>query len=282
MKTVGLLYHPKLPEAVTLSGELFTRLKTMGLSPWQCSAWDEAGAKAHMPGTDLAISIGGDGTILRTARAVVPWPALILGVNLGRLGFMTEVSPQEVFIVLPDCLAGKGWVEERITLQAQLLPQEEKSLSPTPDPVVTHHALNDVVVGRGAAPRVIYVRATINDQPLTTYKADGVIVATPTGSTGYSLSAGGPILHPQMKEMLLQPISPHLTLSAGLVLPPDTVVQLRVQTDHQAMMSVDGQVDVPLNNGEGVLVKRSPHVVRFWRRQPPSHFYSTLTQRLRT
>jgi len=282
MKGVGILYHPQLPAAVALSGELCAGLETMGRSPWQCSAWNEAEAKAHMPGTDLVISIGGDGTILRTARAVVPWPALILGVNLGRLGFLTEVSPQEIFTVLPDCLAGKGWIDERILLQAQLLPRGEEIPPPVPGPVTIYHALNDVVVARGAAPRVVSVHASINDQPLTTYRADGVIVATPTGSTGYSLSVGGPILHPQMREILLQPISSHLTLAAGLVLPPDTVVQLRVQTDNQAMMSVDGQVDIPLNNGEGVLVKRSPHTVRFWRRQPLSYFYSSLIQRLRT
>jgi NAD+ kinase len=120
----------------------------------------------------------------------------------------------------------------------------------------------------------------VNSEPLTTYKADGVIVATATGSTGYSLSAGGPILHPEAKELLLIPILAHLTMATPLVLPPWAVVELGVDTSLQAMLSIDGQIDLMVHSGDSVIVQRSPYVTRFLRAQPLNYFYSTLTQRL--
>lgn len=141
-------------------------------------------------------------------------------------------------------------------------------------------ALNDVVVSRGSSSRLIYVEAKVDNEPLTTYKADGVIVATATGSTGYSLSAGGPILHPEAKEMLLTPVLAHLTLATPLVLPPWAAVELKIDTGHQATASIDGQIDLVLLSGDSVTVQRSPHVTRFLRAQPLNYFYSTLTQRL--
>jgi NAD+ kinase len=142
------------------------------------------------------------------------------------------------------------------------------------------HALNDVVLGRGAISRVIYVETTIDGAPLNTYKADGVILATATGSTGYSLAAGGPILYPQSREIILNPISPHLTFANAVVLPPTAIVELKVRTDHQAMLSIDGQIDLALESGDSVKVKLSPHVARFLRVQPLTFFYSILMERL--
>jgi NAD+ kinase len=128
---------------------------------------------------------------------------------------------------------------------------------------------------------VIRIETKIDDTPLTTYKADGVIIATATGSTGYSLAAGGPILHPQAREVLLKAISPHLTMAHALVLPPAATVELRVITDHQAMLSIDGQVELPLESGDRVKVNLSSHVARFLRTGTAASLYSTLEQRLR-
>ena len=140
--------------------------------------------------------------------------------------------------------------------------------------------MNDVVVARGAIARVVYVEASIDDEPLTTYKADGVIVATATGSTGYSLAAGGPILHPQAKEFLLLPILPHLSLAYTLVLPATAVVKLRLSTAHQARLSIDGHINLSLESGAVITVKHSSNTGRFLRIHPEASFYSSLETKI--
>ncbi len=240
----------------------------MEASVWLCSAWEEERARVQIEGTDLLLSIGGDGTILRSARAALGWSVPIVGINLGRLGFMTELERTEAREKLPVYLKGEGWIDERAMLEVEL------------DGKGPFHALNDVFIGRGAIPRVLYVDTYIDGAHLTTYKADGVIMSTATGSTGYSLAAGGPILYPQAKEIILNAISPHLTFANALVLPSTVVVELRVHTSHQAMLSIDGQVNLDLGDGDSVKVRLSPHVARFLRAQPLTFFYSTLMNRL--
>ena len=274
MKRVGILYHPMIEAAYTLAKEVEGFLGSSGISVWLCSAFEWETARAQVNGTDLIISIGGDGTILRTAQAVVPELTSITGINLGKLGFMTELSADEALAKLPDLLAGEGWIDERAMLEAKLSPTDEEASR-------IFYALNDVVVARGAMARMVYIEATIDGQPLTTYKADGVIVATATGSTGYSLAAGGPILHPQAKEFLLLPILAHLSSAYALVLPSTVVVKLRISTAHQAILSIDGHINLPLSNGAIITVKHSPTVARFLRIHPETSFYSSLDQRLK-
>jgi NAD+ kinase len=126
----------------------------------------------------------------------------------------------------------------------------------------------------------VHLEVSIDDTILTTYRADAVIVATATGSTGYSISAGGPILHPQSRDMLLNPVATHLGLGSALVLAPDSVVEVALRSNYKAVLSVDGRVDLDLEPGEIVEVKRSPYIARFLRAHPPNHFYSVLTERL--
>jgi NAD+ kinase len=247
-------------------------------TPWLCSARDEEEIKAQMEGTDLILSVGGDGTILRVARSIVPREIPILGINLGKLGFMTELNAEEAISRVPELLAGAGWVDKRSMLQAELLSAESKTI---PGSISLLPALNDVVVWRGATSHVISVKTSIDGMPLITFRGDGVIVATATGSTGYSLAVGGPILHPQAEEILLKPISPHLTMAYALVLPPAAVIELELRTDYQAALSIDGQLDFKLQSGDIVRVKRSPHTTNFLRIRPISSFYSSLEQRLR-
>ncbi|MEE9202500.1 MAG: NAD(+)/NADH kinase, partial [Dehalococcoidia bacterium] len=261
-----------LEPARALAGEMEGFIPTLGAGVWLCPAADEDAAHSRLPGTDLLLSLGGDGTILRAARAAAPFGVPILGVNLGRLGFIAEVAPQELHHRLPGLLAGEGWVEERAMLQVDCLPPGDNGRS--------LHGLNDVVVARGEAVRVVYVRVSVDGEPLTTFKGDGLIVATATGSTGYALSAGGPILYPQAREMLLQPVAPHLSWRSPLVLSPEAVVEMEVTTDHPAVMSLDGQVHLPLAQGHRVSARRSPHPARFLRTEPPGFFYRTLGQRL--
>ena len=276
MKRIGILYHPKIEAAHTLGKELEGFLSSRGISVWLCSAWKEEKARAQVKDTDLILSIGGDGTILRAAQAVLPGLTPITGINLGKLGFMTELSVDEAVEKLPALLAGEGWIDERALLEAELSPQHGEN-----EPSRMFYALNDVVVARGAIARVVYVEASIGGEPLTTYKADGVIVATATGSTGYSLAAGGPILHPQANEFLLLPILPHLSSVYTMVLPAKSVVKLRVTTAHEATLSIDGHINLPLSSGVSITVKHSSNTARFLRVHPETSFYGSLEQRLK-
>ena len=274
MKRIGILYHPMNKAACPLAEELQSFLNSKGVSAWICSAWQGDEARSQLEGTDLILTVGGDGTILRAAQAVVPRPIPITGINLGKLGFMTELSADEAVAKLPALLAGEGWIDERALLEAELSVSGEKSSS-------IFYALNDVVVARGAIARTIRVEASIDDEVLTTYKGDGVIVATATGSTGYSLAAGGPILYPQANEFLMLPILPHLSSAYTLVLPSTVVVKLRVRVAHQAALSIDGHINLPLSDGAIVTIKHSSNRTRFLRIHPETSFYSTLEQRLK-
>lgn len=267
VKRVGILYHPMKEAARTLAQELEKFLKNCGASTWVCSAWESERIKTEAKGTDLILTVGGDGTILRAAQAVVPDHTPIAGINLGKLGFMTELAKDEVFDKLPALLAGEGWIDERTMLEAECGGR-------------IFYALNDVVLARGAVPRTISVLAKVNGDALTTYRADGVVVATATGSTGYSLAAGGPILHPQAEEFILIPIAPHLSPVYPLVLPPTAVVELQLTSVLEATVSIDGHINLSAASGASIRVKVSPHRTRFLRIHGEA-FYASLEQKLK-
>jgi NAD+ kinase len=270
---VGILYHPMIDTARTLAEELKAFIGARGVDVWLGSAWEGEEAISKLDGTELIITVGGDGTILRAAQVIVPAPIPITGVNLGRLGFMTELSAKEAKDKLPALLEGRGWLDERSMLEAELAAGNK--------PPQTFYALNDVVVARGEVARVIFVEARIDGEIVATYKADGVIVATATGSTGYSLAAGGPILHPQSADFLLVPISPHLSPAYPLVLPAASVVRLKVSTHHQAGLSVDGHINLPLASGDVITIRHSANSGRFLRIHPGAAFYGSLEQKLK-
>lgn len=273
MKRIGLLYHPKIPESRRLAEELTHQIEALGSSPWVCSAWEERRIKGRLTALDLLVTLGGDGTILRAARMAAPYATPILGVNFGRLGFLAEVEPEEVVEKLPSVLEGRYWLEERMMLHAEALRGEEC--------LGKYKALNDVVVGRGPLARVIRLATYIDGDYLTTYAADGVIVATPTGSTAYSLAAGGPILSPQLKSILLTPILPYLATARSLVLSPRARVKVQVSTHHSAALTLDGQISVELEDGDAVTVTASRHVCYLVRMRPETYFYRTLLERLK-
>lgn len=274
MNKIGILYHPRVKTAYIKAKKLQEFLDSSGISVWLCSAWEGEKAKAQLNDTDLILSVGGDGTILRAVHIAAPGMIPIVGINLGKLGFMTELSANEALEKLPPLLAGKGWIDERIMLEVELLATDQ-------EPPRTFRALNDVVVARGAIARVVYVEANIDGQHLTTYKADGVIVSTATGSTGYSLAAGGPVLYPRSKDFLLVPIMPHLSPAYAIVLPPTTIVKLRITTVYQATLSIDGHINLPLSDGATITVKHSSNTARFLRIHPETSFYSSLEQKLK-
>ncbi|UCG54059.1 MAG: NAD(+)/NADH kinase, partial [Dehalococcoidia bacterium] len=201
MKRVGIVYHPLNKAALGLSQKVAGILGSADVAYWFCSAWEGQQLSKQMVNTDLILTVGGDGTILRTAQALVSHSIPITGINMGKLGFLTEMTSDETAEKLPTLLAGGGWIDERAMLEVELESKQKKK-------GIKFFVLNDAVVARGEIARIIHIKAKIDNESLTTYKADGVIVATATGSTGYSLACGGPILHPQAVQFLMVPIVP--------------------------------------------------------------------------
>jgi NAD+ kinase len=276
IKKVGIAFHPHNTRAPEVARRLAAVLDAQGIDHWQCSAWEESEVCPKLAGTDLILSVGGDGTILRLAHMVDGAPIPITGVNVGQLGFLTEIPADDNGEKLIALLTGKGWIDERAMLQAEL----QQTVNGKKE-VHVFDALNDVVLTRGAIARIIEVTASVNGAKVDTYKADGALVASATGSTGYSLAAGGPILFPQSTHILLVPILPHLSLQYPLVLHATASVNLKLSTTHPATLSIDGHISVELCDGASVTVKASPKRTRFLRLDPPEHFYATLGLKLK-
>ncbi len=273
LKKVGLLYHPKLPDSIELAKQIGQALRQLSVSVWLGSSWDEAAIIEQVPDLDMFITFGGDGTILRAARIAAPHHISILGVNLGRLGFLAEMEPAEVAEKLPLLCDGHYWLEERLMLHAEHQRQGQT--------LGAYEALNDIVVCRGNAVRVIRPAVFVNGVYLITYVADGVIAATPTGSTAYTLSSGGPIVAPNVQDIILTPIAPHLTPARAFVFSGKEVITLDVATEYDAILTVDGQIDIKLLDRDVVKVEASKYTAQFVRLQPATYFYSTLLERLR-
>jgi NAD+ kinase len=273
MKRIGLLHHPKLPATQPLAEAMAREAKEHGLATWIGSTWDEKAVTAEIAELDLLVTLGGDGSILRAARMACGHGVSVLGVNMGRLGFLTEMEPDRWAAALPRLLAGSYWIEERMMLYAEYHRGKECRGQ--------YEALNEVVVSRGSLARIVRLETHIDGSYLTTYAADGLIVSTATGSTAYALAVGGPILPPQLKNILLIPIASHLSMDRAIVLSQGAVLKILVHTDHQAILTVDGQFEYELLDGDWVTVQASRHVSRFVRLQDKTYFYRTLMERLR-
>jgi len=273
IKKVGILYHPRVETTHIKAKELEGLIKKQGISTWIVSAWEKEKTQAMLKGTDLVLTVGGDGTILRAVQSIIPGTTPVTGINLGKLGFLTEFDADETSKKLPQLLTGKGWLDQRTMLQVELKSKSHKNR--------VFHALNDAVIGRGEIARIIRIDVTIDSQAFTTYKADAVITATATGSTGYALAAGGPILSPQSGDFLLVPVAPHLSFSYPLVLAESTEVVLSLNTYHVATLSVDGHINIPLSDGDILTIKKSPYVARFYRIRSRDSFYRTLEDKLK-
>ena len=281
ISVVGIVYNARSSEAKKMAGDI-AGLVGPGRESWMKSAGDLGEQDASLKETDLIVTVGGDGTILRTARAAVAHDIPLLGVNMGRLGFMTELRPADALERIPGFLEGGGWVEERSMIKARVFDgatSEEEGESGSCN-FGWHHALNDVVVTRGETPRLIWVRALVDGAELTSYRADAVVVSSATGSTGYNLSAGGPILDPRAEEMVLKPVAPHVGLATAVVLPSSVSVELRVTSSDGAVLSVDGYLNLPVEKGSGVRIQRSERKAKFLRERSSKEFYASLTRRL--
>ena len=274
MKTIGIVYNARISEAQDLGTVIFDQLAPPGDS-WISAADDLENLLRQSPETELVITVGGDGTILRAVRMTAPCDIPVVGINMGRLGFMTELRAEEALEGLPVYLNEECCVEARNMIQASMVKGDASAEVDGP-----YHALNDVVMARGAVSRVVTIACTIDEAKLTTFRADAVIVSTATGSTGYNLAVGGPILDPQSEELVLKPVAAHIGLSAGLVMSASASVALTLERTEPATLSIDGHRDYPLVTGDRVELEQSPLKAKFLRANPPNHYYATLTQRL--
>ena len=214
---------------------------------------------------DLVVVLGGDGTLIAAARLVGERELPILGVNLGSLGFLTEITLDELYPSVERCLKGDFEVSERLMLLA--------SVERAGEVVELHRVLNDVVINKGALARIVDMETSVNGRYLTTFKADGLIVSTPTGSTGYSLSANGPIIHPELESISITPICPHTLTNRPLVMAGDACISITLNSNDEAVfLTLDGQVGVKLVCGDVVRIKRAEHATRLVQSRSKDYF----------
>ena len=277
MQTVGIAYNDLIPEALDLAHAIAGEFN-LGDNSWILRAEDAADLGQRAKTTDLVVTIGGDGTILRVNRAIAPRGIPLLGINMGRLGFMTELTGPDAMEQLPRYLKGGMRVSEHSMLMASLYRQGGADGEPPRD--APYHALNDIVLSRSRVSRVITVRAVIDGAAVSTFRADGVILATATGSTGYSYAAGGPIVDPLSDDVVLTPLASHVGLNTPLVLRPTSSVDFHLEGSQEAIISVDGFENHPVAPGDWVRITRSPYRARFLRAHDHNYFWATLTQRL--
>jgi NAD+ kinase len=276
---VGLIVHTDKPDALRFTREAVEWLRTHALQPYlepeiasalgmpqyQCD-------EATLCGSDLLIAVGGDGTILRASHLAAPRGIPILGVHLGRFGFIAQIRPHDLHTAMARVLAGDYTVEKRLMVRAIAYRGQQ--------PICDALALNEVVVTKGAVARMITLQTFVNETFLATYAADGVVVATPTGSTAYSLSAGGAIVDPACEVLLLTPICAHTLSARPLILPAEKQVKVVVTADDGDFhLQADGGETVRLRSGDTVHVSRAQertHLIVF----DPDEFYTKLRDRL--
>jgi NAD+ kinase len=256
IRRIGFAYNPTNDAALELRERAAGWCLMRGLDQWAAAAGDLETHRRELPTTDILVVLGGDGTFLRAAQAVAEVDVPLLGVNLGKVGFLSKAEAHELEPVLEKLVAGRYAIGERMALAGAVLPGGRSSDE-------TFTALNDIVIARGSLARVVRVEVTIDASHLATFVADGLVVASPTGSTGYSFSAGGPILDPQSRNLVVTPIAGYLSAIRSIVVSPKQVVRCRVLDAHEALVSIDGREDLQIQVGDVVEVRALERPIRF-------------------
>ncbi|MHB8893068.1 MAG: NAD(+)/NADH kinase [Candidatus Limnocylindrales bacterium] len=256
VRRIGFAYNPTNEQALELRERAGGWCQVRGVDHWAAPAGDFEAHQRELPTTDVLVVLGGDGTFLRAAQSVAIVDVPILGVNLGKVGFLSKAEAHELEAVLEKLVAGQFVIRERMALTGSILPAGR-----APEGEFT--ALNDIVIARGSLARVVRVDVTIDESHLATFVADGLIVASPTGSTGYSFSAGGPILDPQSRNLVVTPIAGYLSAIRSIVVSPEQVVRCRVVAAHEALVSIDGSEDRRIQVGDVVEVRALERAIRF-------------------
>jgi NAD+ kinase len=276
VKTLALVAKKNHPEAPALANAIKARFPDRLLqaeAPLAAELGWPAPPADFIERADLVVVLGGDGTLIHAARLLRGAPVPILGINLGSLGFMTEIRQPEMLPMLETVLSGKAELDSRMKLSCRLYRDEKL--------VLEDEVLNDVVINKGALARIADHELVINNRLVTVYKSDGVIVATPTGSTAYSLSAGGPIVHPSLDCVVINPICPHALTQRPIVLPGDKVIKIGLKSESaDVYLTIDGQIGHSLQHGDRVEVERSANRVLLVK-NPQMDYYGILRQKLR-
>ena len=269
LRRIIVAAYPKIPDALTEAAAINSYLEEHGLKSTYGTV-DDASLRNRVQNGEfgLLVAVGGDGTMLRASHLCAPSNVPILGINMGRLGFLMQFGRDQWHSALEQLLKGEYWLENRMMIRAEH-GRAGESLG-------NWHALNEVVVCRTAAVRPVRISASVDGMQLSNYVADGLIAATPTGSTAYALAAGGPILPPELRNILLVPIAPHLSIDRAVVLSEGTSVSITLRGG-DAVLSVDGQIPVGLAEGDIVDVRAGEYVAQFVRFGDRGYFYRNLT-----
>ncbi|MFK7800185.1 MAG: NAD(+)/NADH kinase [Anaerolineae bacterium] len=267
----SILFHPNKPESPKIAAQVAEWLEAKNHTTWIGNTFNESEVHEESAKSDLMIVLGGDGSILRAARFAVPYDTPIVGINMGRIGFLSETDPENWPDVLEQFLNNQHWTESRFMLRAKHIRNGET--------IGDFIALNDFVIG-GVKARVVRLDLSVDGEEITTYTADSLIAATPTGSTAYSMAAGGPLLPPSIGNFLLMPVAPYLSLDRALVLHQEAQAHIRVRTNHGAILSVDGQESLEVADSDEIVIHRHDHVARFARVGEKGYFYRRLFKRL--
>lgn len=271
---IAVVAHHQMKDAPALASEIASYLHERKIDVVHGTLNDKNLCDQVRSGAyEFFVAVGGDGTMLRAGHICAAHQIPILGINLGRFGFLIEVERGDWKLVMDRVLEGDYWLEERMMLKAE---QERDG-----ETLGSWVVLNECFVGRGEIVRPVRLLTEVDGRHLTTYVADGLIAATPTGSTAYALAAGGPILPPELRNILIVPIAPHLSVDRAVVLHEGSWVRITIRTDHQAILSADGQTPVPLQDQDHVVVRASEHSTLFARLRDPSYFYQNLTSRMK-
>ena len=276
LKCIGILAHPHRPQTAPVAERLVTALQAHGIETWHRVDWDEnrIDGKETIACADMVIAIGGDGAMLKAARVCAPYKVPVLGIHMGRLGFLTEIADPEDTSYIQRLLDSDYWIETRMMIQACVIRGSEI--------IITGEALNDVVISGGQIGRMVQLDTYIDTRWTTTYNADALIIATPTGSTAYALAVGGPILPPDLANILIVPSAAHLSMDRPIVLSEGSQVDVRAATNNRnpVMMMVDGRHLAELADGDIIHITASQHSARFVRMRGRNYFYRSLLDRL--
>ncbi len=273
-KKIVVAVHPRFPAALNEAQAIVDYLSEKEITAPIGSLHDEDLRRRVKDGEfDVLIAVGGDGTILRAGHLCAPSGVPILGINIGKLGFLIQVQRDNWQEMLDQMLANDYWLEERLMLRVELFRAGEKQ--------GTWHALNEAVVSRGQYLNPIHVSVSVDGMQLTTYVADGLLAATATGSTAYALAAGGPILPPELRNILIVPIAPHLSIDRAVVLAERSSVTITVHSEN-AVLSVDGQTPVGMDAEDRVDVRSAEYSAKFIRFGDLGYFYRNLMAHMNT
>ncbi len=273
VRRIGLAYNPTSEEAIALADRASGWCRARDIGCWASPAGERDVLMRELRDTDVLVVLGGDGTLLLAAVAVAEVGVPLVGVNLGKVGFLSKAEAHELESLLDRIERGAYRIEERMALRGAIHP------GGAIDPSRTFTALNDVVVARGSLARVVHLSVDIGPSHLATFVADGLIVASPTGSTGYSFSAGGPILDPEARNLIVTPIAAYLSAIRSVVVNPRNTVRCRVVEAHEALVSVDGRADIPLEVGDVVTIGAYEHPIRFLEPEGALPFWDLLRQK---